>query len=63
MARPPADPERALAGRRTVRSEAHVHPQPDLPVDHPDQRVGPFADADRPAGEAWADLPAWATAG
>ena len=34
MARFPADPERALAGRRTARTEAHVHPQPGLPVDH-----------------------------
>jgi len=48
----PADPERALAGRRTVRPEAHVHPQPSLAVDHPDEGVGPLADALRPAGAA-----------
>ena len=29
----PADPERALAGRRPVRAEAHVHPQSGLTVD------------------------------
>src|SRR5829696_4661014 len=50
LPRLPADRERALPGRGLIRSEPHVHPQLRFPVHHPDQGVGPLADADRAAG-------------
>ena len=36
----PSHRERALPGRRLVRTEAHVDPELSLAVDHPDQRIG-----------------------